>query len=145
VKVHTETREMSAMVPTTAKGGSRMAPSVMVDPGVSFNMHPAAGGGGFVFTGQNSSMGDFKRALQNFLDRPVVEKTGLVGQFDFDLTFMPDESVFGGRVHLTPVDSGAVAPGLYTAMQEQLGLKLSPFKGQVEVLVIDHVERPSPN
>lgn len=145
LKVHTETREMSAVLLTTAKGGSKMAPSVMVDPGVTFSMHPAAGGGGLVFTAQNSSMGDFKRALQNLLDRPVVDKTGLTGQFDFDLTFMPDESVFGGRVHLPPVDSGETAPELYTALQEQLGLKLSRFKGQVEVLVIDHIERPSPN
>jgi uncharacterized protein (TIGR03435 family) len=145
LKVHMETREMSAMELTTAKGGSKMAPSVMVDPGVTFTMHPAAGGGGFVFTAQNSSMGDFKRALQNFLDRPVVDKTALTGQFDFDLTFMPDDTVFGGRVHLPPVDSGAMAPELYTALQEQLGLKLSPFKGQVEVLVIDHIQRPTPN
>ncbi len=63
---------------------------------------------------------------------------------DFDLTFMPDDSVFGGRVHLPPVDSGVTVPDLSTAMQ-QLGLKLSMFKGQVEVLVIDHIERPSPN
>jgi uncharacterized protein (TIGR03435 family) len=145
LKVHLETREMSAMMLTTTKGGSRMAPSVMVDPGVTFSMHPAAGGGGFVFTAQNSSMGDFKRALQGFLDRPVGDKTGLTGQFDVDLTFMPDESVFGGRLPLPPVDAGATAPDLYTAMQEQLGLKLSPFKGPVEVLVIDHIERPSPN
>ena len=145
LKVHTETRDMSAMMLTTAKGGSKMAPSVMVDPGVTFTMHPAPGNSGFVFTGQNSSMGDFKRALQDFLDRPVVDKTSLTGQFDFDLTFMPDDSVFGGRMHLPPSDSGATAPSLYTALQEQLGLKLSPSKGPVEVLVIDHIERPSPN
>ncbi|RXH58019.1 CHP03435 domain-containing protein [Granulicella sibirica] len=145
LKVHTETREMSAVILTTAKGGSRMAPSVMVDPGVTFTMHPAPGNSGFVFTAQNSSMGDFKRALQNFVERPVVEKTELTGQFDFDLTFMPYDSMFGGRVHLPPAESGVTAPGLYTAMQEQLGLKLSPFKGQVEVLVIDHIDRPSPN
>ena len=145
LKVHLETRELSAMVLTVAKDGSKMAPSVMVDPGVTFSMHPAVGVSGFVFTAQNSSMGDFKRALQDFLDRPVVEKTGLTGQFDFDLTFLPDESVFGGRAHVPAVESGATAPELYTALQEQLGLKLSPFKGPVEVLVIDHIERPSPN
>jgi uncharacterized protein (TIGR03435 family) len=46
LKVHRETREMSAVVLTTAKGGPKMASSVMVDPGVTFSMHPAAGGGG---------------------------------------------------------------------------------------------------
>jgi uncharacterized protein (TIGR03435 family) len=145
LKVHMETREMSAMLLTTAKGGAKMAPSVMVDPGVTFSMHPATGGGGMMLTAQNSSMGDFKRTLQSFLDRPVVDKTALTGQFDFDLTFMPDDTVFGGRMHLPPVDSGAIAPDIYKAMQEQLGLKLSPFKGKVEVLVIDHIERPSSN
>ncbi len=145
LKVHAETREMSAVALTTAKSGDRMTPSVLIDPGVTFSMHPATGGGGFVFTAQNSSMGDLKRALQGMLDRPVVDRTGLTGQFDFDLTFMPDDGVFGGRVHLPPVDSGATAPDLYTAIQQQLGLKLSKFKGQVEVLVIDHIERPSPN
>lgn len=145
LKVHTETRDMSAMVLTTVKGGSRMAPSVMVDPGVTFTMHPGASGGGFVFTGQNASMGDFKRVLQNFVEKPVIDRTGLTGQFDFDLKFMPDESLFGGRVHLPPADSGTPPPELYTAMQEQLGLKLTPYKGPVEVLVIDHIERPSPN
>ena len=145
LKTHTEMREMSAVLLTTAKGGSKMAPSVMVDPGVTFSMHPAPAGAGLIFTAQNSSMGDFKRAVQGFLDRPVVDKTGLTGQFDFDLTFMPDDRVFGGRFHLPPGDAGAAAPDLYTSMQEQLGLKLSPFKGPVEVLVIDHIEKPSAN
>lgn len=145
LKAHTETREMSAVLLTAAKGGSKMAPSVMVDPGVTFNMRPMPGGGGLVFTAQNSSMGDFKRALQGMLDQPVVDRTGLAGQFDFDLKFMPDDSVFGGRAHLPPPESGETAPDIYRAVQEQLGLKLSRFKGPVEVLVIDRLERPSSN
>ncbi len=145
LKVHTETREMSAVLMTTAKGGPRMAPSVLIDPGVTFGVHPAPGNSGFVFTAQNSSMGDLKRTLQNVLHQPVVDRTALKGQFDFDLTFMPDESMFGGQPHPAPVDPGDTAPDIYTAVQHQLGLKLSPFKGQVEVLVIDHIERPSSN
>ena len=85
-----------------------------------------------------------KEMLVRIKKGPVEDETELTGQFGYDLTFMPDESVFGGRVHLSAVDSGAAAPDLYTAMQ-QLGLKLSTFKGQVEVLVIDYIERPSPN
>ena len=143
LKAHTETREMSAMLLSVSKGGVKMAPSVLVDPGVTFGMHP--GSGGFVFNARNSSMGDFKRMLQSVLDRPVVDKTGLTGQFDFDLTFLPDDTVFGGQVHLPQADTAAAAPDLYAAMQQQLGLKLSPFKGMVEVLVIDHIEKPSDN
>ncbi len=65
------------------------------------------------------------------LGRPVVNSTGLLGTFDFTLDWTPDD---------TAVD-GAAGPSLFTAIQEQLGLKLEPSKSLVEVLVIDHVER----
>jgi uncharacterized protein (TIGR03435 family) len=143
LKTHMETRDLSGLALTTGKSGSIMTPSILVDPGCTLGMRPAPAGG-FLFTARNASIGDFKRFLQQMLDRPVVDHTGLPGQYDFDLTFLPDDSMFGG--HLPPVDNTSTPPpGLFTAMQEQLGLKLTPFKGQVEVLVIDHVERPSPN
>jgi uncharacterized protein (TIGR03435 family) len=95
-----------------------------------------------------------KRTVANFarfmqfvvLDRPVVNKTGIEGEFDFTLKWTPDESQFNGMGFRVPVPEGMSAlPGLFTAMQEQLGLKLEPKKTQAEVLVIDHVERPSEN
>jgi uncharacterized protein (TIGR03435 family) len=72
--------------------------------------------------------------------RPVVDQTGLEGNYDFDLSFRPLRG--GGE------DAGAAAddrPMLYDALRQQLGLKLQPAKGQVEYLVIDGVERPSAN
>ena len=79
---------------------------------------------------------------RSILDRPVIDRTGLPGAFDFDLEWTPDESQFEGRV---PVPAEATRPGLFTAMQEQLGLRLQATNGPVQTLVIDRVERPSEN
>jgi len=90
-------------------------------------------------------MKDFTGLLQEVvLDRPVVDQTGLKGRYDFTLKWAPDDSQFGGRV--PPVsDDPSAPPSLFTALQEQVGLKLSAEKTAVDVLVIDHVEKPSPN
>jgi uncharacterized protein (TIGR03435 family) len=72
------------------------------------------------------------------VDRPVVDRTGLGGTIDFTLEFAPPERPQG-----TPPDESL--PTFYTALQEELGLKLQPQTGPVDVLVIDHVEQPSPN
>lgn len=68
--------------------------------------------------------------------RPVIDRTGLAGEFNFDLEFAPFEPA-------TPVDSSA--PALFTALQEKLGLRLETTKARLEGLVIDHAERPSGN
>ena len=76
------------------------------------------------------------------LDRPVLDKTGLSRRYDFDLEFSPDESVFGGAL---PRGSDEAKPGLFTAIQEQLGLKLEATRGLVNSLFIDKIDRPSEN
>jgi uncharacterized protein (TIGR03435 family) len=81
-------------------------------------------------------MSDFALGMQAFLERPVVDKTGLAGRYNFILKWTPDES---------NTNAPDAAPGIFTAMQEQLGLKLEPAKGPADVLVIDHVEEPSEN
>ena len=83
-------------------------------------------------------------ALQYVLDKPVVDQTGLAGRWDFRVQWTPDESQFGG---MAPAPSGSpnALPGLFTAIQEQVGLKLELVKTLAEVLVVDHVERPSAN
>jgi uncharacterized protein (TIGR03435 family) len=89
----------------------------------------------------------FARWLQLVLDKPVVDKTNIEGNYDFTLTWTPDESQFTSMgIHVPPAaDNPNAPPELYTALQEQLGLKLEPQKVPAEVLVIDHVERPSEN
>ena len=77
------------------------------------------------------------------LDRPVLDQTGLTDKFDFSVTWMPDDSQFGGHMKIPPSDNPA--PNLFTAIQEQLGLKLDAAKAPVEVFVIDRVEKPSEN
>jgi uncharacterized protein (TIGR03435 family) len=96
----------------------------------------------------NASMSDLARVMQNVvLDRPVVDRTGLSGRFDFTLTWTPDDSQFAGLgVRVPPPSTDVNAPpGLFTAIQEQLGLKLDNTKAPVEVLVVDRVEKPSEN
>jgi uncharacterized protein (TIGR03435 family) len=82
-------------------------------------------------------MADFAFIMQFFLDRPMVDQTGLTGRYDFSLRWTFDETQASS-------DPNA-APGIFTAIQEQLGLKLDAVKAKADVLVIDHVERPSAN
>jgi uncharacterized protein (TIGR03435 family) len=81
------------------------------------------------------------------LDKPVVDKTGLAGEFDITLKWTPDETQFASMgVHVPPpVDNPNAPPELFTAIQEQLGLKLEVRKAMTKVFVNDHVERPTEN
>jgi uncharacterized protein (TIGR03435 family) len=100
-----------------------------------------------VLPAMNATMADLAGVMQSaVLDRPVVDRTGLPGRYDFTLTWTPDESQFSGLgVRVPPPPADATAPGLFTAVQEQLGLKLDSTRAPVEVLVVDRVERPSEN
>jgi uncharacterized protein (TIGR03435 family) len=90
-------------------------------------------------------MADFAGAMQTaVLDRPVVDQSGLSGRFDFELKWTPDETQFGGlgvRVP-APSDDPSAPPDLFTAIQEQLGLKLQPTKAPVEVSSFGIVAEP---
>jgi uncharacterized protein (TIGR03435 family) len=93
---------------------------------------------------RNVTMADFVSLLQRaMLDRPVVDRTGLKGRYDFDLQWAPDETQFGGELPAAPAD--AQAPPFFTAIQEQLGLRLEATRGPAEALVVDHAEPPSAN
>jgi uncharacterized protein (TIGR03435 family) len=92
----------------------------------------------------NTTMFEFTKSLQYVLDKPVVDQTGLTGRWDFRVQWTPDESQFGGMVPPSPGNPNA-PPGLFTAIQEQIGLKLELVKAMAEVLVVDHVERSSAN
>ena len=76
--------------------------------------------------------------MQMITDRPVVDQSGLAGKWDFKWTWTSDEN----RV---PPDIPNPAPGMFTAIQEQLGLKLEAKRAPADAFVIDHVERPSAN
>jgi uncharacterized protein (TIGR03435 family) len=78
------------------------------------------------------------------LGRAVLDKTGLTGNFDFTLKFAVDRPAPDATLNGGPIPDSD-APFLLEAIQQQLGLKLEPGKGPFEVIVIDHVERPSGN
>jgi len=146
LKFHHDQRELSAFVLTVAKDGSKLKPS---QP--NGNLHgigiQAAPTGALMFA-NNAPIPAFTSFLQSLVfDRPVVDQTGLTGKYDITVTFTPDDSLFNGQPIGVPKPAEGVepAPNLFTAIQQQLGLKLTAEKTQVDVLTIDHVEKPSAN
>ncbi len=114
--------------------------------GVGFGL---ASGGGMTLNVRNAPFDSIANALQgNLLDRPVVNRTGLTGKYDFSLKFMPDASqqVNAG---LNPGPAAATdpdaPPDIFAAFQQQLGLKLESTKTLVDVMVIEKLEKPSEN
>lgn len=142
LKFHRDTKDMSAYVLTVAKNG----PKIQKDDssGLPSLFFPQLG----TFIVRNASMDEVAQVLQgSVLDRPVVNNTGLQGHWDFTLKWTPDESQFAGLGAKVPPPSNAAdaPPPLFTAIQEQIGLKLEAGKAPVPMVVIDHVEPPSPN
>ncbi len=142
---HNEDKELAVYALTVGKGGPKMKvtgdkPS---DPKNFF----------FRKLGQlnvtNSSMQDFCNGMQSaVMDKPVVDHTGLTDRYDFLLNWTPDESQFGPMgVHVPPPnpDDTTAPPGLYTALQEQLGLKMEATKAMAPAMVIDKAEKPGAN
>jgi uncharacterized protein (TIGR03435 family) len=141
---HHDKKELSVYVLTVGKNGPKnIAKSESTAPGFSIPIMPTPGG--IMMAMRNATMTNFAVfGLQGaVLDRPVLDQTGLTDRFDFTLKWMPDDSQFGGRMRVPPSDNPA--PGLFTAIQEQLDLKLDATKAPADVLVIDHVEKPSEN
>lgn len=142
---HREKKELPVYVLTVGKNGPKMTKS-QGDP----NGLP-----GLFFRGRlgdlgvtNANMADFAGLMQNaVLDRPVLDQTGITGRWDFTLDWTPDDSQFQGMgAKIPPPKEGEnTPPPLYTAIQEQIGLKLEATKAPADVMVIDHVEQPSAN
>ncbi|MGA2115354.1 MAG: TIGR03435 family protein [Bryobacteraceae bacterium] len=141
---HRENKELSAYAIVVGKTGSKLTKSTG-DP----NGLPGLGFRGLgLLNARNANMVDFAGLMQStVLDRPVVDQTGLSGRFDFELKWTPDEFQFAGLgVKVPPpTDNVDALPDLFTAIQQQLGLRLESTKALVDVLVIDRVEKPSAN
>ena len=92
-------------------------------------------------------MAQLTASLGDAVGRPVIDKTGLTGNFDVELRFTPDQLPQGpppaGAPPLPPIDPNG--PTIFTALQEQLGLKLENARGPVDVLVVERVEPPTPD
>lgn len=146
IKFHNDKKEMAAFVLTVAKGGPKLTPTEAKGPLPGMGFGPGAGG--LSLRARNASMDDLCTFLQGLvLDRPVVNQTALSGKYDIVMTFTPDDSQFSGHPPQLPksADNAEPAPSLFEAMQQTLGLKLSSEKAQVQVVVLDHVEKPSAN
>ena len=96
-------------------------------------------------SGRRLTMAHIAAQLTQLTRRPVVDESRLTGEFDIDVTFMPDQPVQLNGGAAPPALAMADRPSLMTALQEDLGLKLEPQRRQVDVLVIDRIERPSEN
>lgn len=146
LKYHEDKKELSVYVLSVAKTGPKLTKS-----GSDPSSPPGMGGPPGRFRARNASMQEFAQVLQgNILDRPVVDETGLKDRYDFALNWTPDESQFGGRIPPQNTADGSTAnadppPPLFTAIQEQIGLKLDATKAPVKVMVIDSVQKPSEN
>ena len=163
LQLHRETKDMPVYALVVGKNGLKMkaseatAPDVAVGgpggPGEPPGKMPRGRGirmGRGGLDGQMVNLPFLAQALSNALGRTVLDETGLKGNFDFSLKWTPDESQPGmmkgpGAPADAPPPPDASGPDIFTAVQEQLGLKLESKKGPVEMLVIDHAEQPSAN
>lgn len=147
LKFHNDKRELSVYVISVASGGMKAKESTAApnDPPAFF--FRALGD----LTVRNQTMADFATWMQSgVMDKPVVDQTGLTGRYDFHLKWTPDDSQFaqfrGAGVNVPPpTDDPNAPPSLYTAIQEQVGLKMSPGKAPDDVMVIDGAEKPTAN
>lgn len=129
-KGHLVIREMPVYDLVIAKGGLKMKEAAPNEPSGE-----SMGGNKLVAHALPTST--ITGAFQWTVGRIIVDRTGLEGKkFDFELSWVPDN-----RADAT----GEAGPSIYTALEEELGLKLVPAKGPVPVVVIEHIERPSPN
>jgi uncharacterized protein (TIGR03435 family) len=144
---HHDQRELSVYVIGVASGGPKMTKSTAGpnDP-AGFRFRELGD-----LNVRNMTMKGFATWMQSgVMNRPVVDQTGLTDRYDFQLKWTPDESQFAqfrgtGATIPPPTDDAKAPPALYTAIQEQLGLKMGPAKAPDDVIVIDHVEKPSAN
>ena len=143
LKFHEDKKELSAYVLTVAKDGPKLTKSDG-DPNTPHAFFFTKLGN---LTVRNATMDDFANGMQGAVfDRPVVNRTGLEGRWNCSLKWTPDETqfqVFG--VKITPNEAADAPPPIFTAIQEQIGLKFDAAKTMVNVMVLDHVEKPSEN
>ncbi len=167
LKTHHETRVLPVYKLVPAKNGPKLPlpnPGSCVDANPDMPPPPSGRAGipcgrvgvmgipnGARIMGGKVLMPEFTRILSMVLGRTVIDQSGVTHPFDVKLDFAPDAGTAGLPLPMGPTgpvppsSSDAVNPPIFTAIQEQLGLKLESAKGPVDVLVIDHVERPSAN
>jgi uncharacterized protein (TIGR03435 family) len=107
-------------------------------PGATFSGHGGVNGRNQYMKQSKATMDDMVDAIRNFADRPVVDKTGLTGTYDYRI-----EATLDFRLHDGTDDPNDIT--IFSAVQDQLGLRLEAQRAMVEILVVDHMEKPSAN
>jgi uncharacterized protein (TIGR03435 family) len=163
--LHRETRELPVYNLTAKKSGLKLPPAKdtichSFPPGTTPQPMPGTSDCGYAplflsstelrIEGRKLHMADLVRGLARALGEPVLDKTGFTGEFDIDLNYT-DEDAMKSPGYAAPDDAGGnrlpAGPNLSVVFgaMNQLGLTLQPAKGSVEVLVVDHAARPTPN
>ena len=161
LKIHRASKMGPAYALTVEKGRPKLRQSTCTPPAFGPGAAPLPPGttpcplGGPVRKGTMLALDRYALTLSEFciflpMDRPVIDRTGIQGVFDFHIDFAPDDTspFFQSRLQALP-DTGASdpsgGPSIFTALREQLGLKLDPVQAPREFLMIDSIERPSAN
>jgi len=163
LKFHRQAGEGPVYVLSVARGGPKLhsftegsctpysSPPPPLQTGQEYCGSMIGGGSPASMKDEGVTLDDFSKQLLAVLDRPVINKTGITGRFDIHVEFSREGTKMAAMARMQPVDGGSSdsdstgPPSIFTALQEQLGLRLEPAKGPVEVFVIDHVEKPSKN
>jgi uncharacterized protein (TIGR03435 family) len=160
LKIHRETKEVPVYALTVAKAGPKLKPfkdgsCTRIDftkltmsaldsrvPGVTYCRNVARRAGGIeIYDAQGMSLDEFCILQFGRMDRPVINRTGIAGLFDIHMEFAPGATSLDAAAGASDV----AGPSIFTALQQQLGLKLEAARGPGEFVVIDHIEKPSGN
>jgi uncharacterized protein (TIGR03435 family) len=136
LKLHRETRDLPEYKLVVAKNGPKLQPAKDSDQDAT---HIGRG----LIENHHMTLTGLAGFLQSELGRPVLDTTALAGSYNLKLEWIPDEGQPNSQGAIPSAD--ATGPTIFSAIQEQLGLKLESHKGPVEVLIIDRVEKPSAN
>jgi len=137
LKTHMETRPGSIYELVVAKGGPKFKPSADQTSRANGSLGTSSNGKSSKITANCMPIASLAKVLTDQIHQPVVDKTALAGNYDLTLQWTPDDRP-------ASTDDNA-PPSIYTAVQEQLGLKLQSAKAPVEVMVVDHAAMPSDN
>jgi uncharacterized protein (TIGR03435 family) len=138
---HRETREMPVYVLNIAKGGAKLKPS---EPAAE-PKKPSVMAGESTIDAHDSPLSLLATILSNQLRLKVIDNTGLAGNFEIRMNWTPDQFTSPRGSATLPTADADSGPSIFTALEQQLGLKLNSAKGPVEVVVIDRIEKPSEN
>jgi uncharacterized protein (TIGR03435 family) len=133
LKAHVEPKTLPVYELVVVHGGPKV--KLSAEPATDSSINMSANNTDRILTAKAASTADLAQALSDLVHRQVIDKTGLAGRADITLKWTSDEAM----------DQGGEVLSIFTALQEQLGLKLVSSKGPVETLVIDHIEMPTQN